>query len=155
MSRFILIGCGKSKKPGRHAAADLYTGNLFAARRRYAELAEAREDSPPWWIVSAEYGLLSPSTEIAGYDLTIRDLDPLDRAAWGLAVVAGILSELDDGTTPRGVVLELHLGADYVEPIRDVAIAVGLKVDWPVQGMGIGEQLFWYKGVMPSRGAPR
>jgi len=155
MSRLILIGCGKAKGPAKTEAADLYTGNLFKARRAYALMASDRGDLPEVRIVSAKFGAISFHTEIAPYDTTIKDLDRLDRAAWTLGVVQQIIDELADGTDPREVILELHLGADYAEPIRDVAIAVGFKVDWATKGMGIGEQLAWYKSGSRTWGRPR
>jgi len=54
-SRIIIVGCGKAKREyGRtYPALRLYTGNLFQARRSYAE-----RSGLPWRILSAEHGLI-------------------------------------------------------------------------------------------------
>ena len=43
-----IIGCGKSKLPGKHRAEDLYTGGLFRASLEYA-----KRTSDAVYIVSA------------------------------------------------------------------------------------------------------
>lgn len=149
-NRIVLIGCGSAKRSISVPARDLYTGTLFRARRAYAEMLEA-ERGYPWWIISARYGLVRPDVEIAPYDRKISDLAPVDRAAWYVGVLQELLTVLDDRADPRGIVLEMHAGAEYTEQLRDVARAVGFKVDWPVEGRGIGEQMAWYKNDGPSR----
>jgi hypothetical protein len=139
MSRLILIGCGKTKANEACGARDLYTGSLFSARRAYAERTGC-----PWWIVSAKHGLVAPDDWLSPYDMTIADLKPVDRAAWALAVVASILDNLGDDTELRRVVVELHMGAAYADPLMGVILAVGMTHSWPVQSMGIGEQRAWY-----------
>ena len=139
MSRIVLIGCGKQKREGVHAARDLYTGPLFTDRLAYAEATGL-----PWWIISAGCGLLDPDQAVPSYDVTIADLPAVDRAAWALTVAKALLDELPDDARLREVVVELHAGADYAELLRDVFIAVGLNVAWPVQGLGIGEQRAFY-----------
>ena len=134
-----LIGCGKKKRAERVAARDLYTGPLFRARREYAEATGA-----PWYVVSAKYGLLSPDQGVGPYDLTIKDLCEPDRAAWALCTIRAVLDDLTDDTHLREVILEVHAGADYAEPLVEVARAAGFSTDWPVQGLGIGEQRAWY-----------
>lgn len=96
-------------------------------------------------MVSAQYGLVHPGQVIQPYDLTVSQFCEPDRAAWALGTVMGVLDELEDNTRLREVVLELHMGADYAEPLVAVAQAVGLSWDWPVQALGIGEQRKWYR----------
>lgn len=139
-NRLVIVGCGKGKNPSDAAAQDIYTGNLFRARRAYAEASGA-----PWLIASARYGLLHPERWIAPYDLTIRQLCAPDRAAWALTCVLDVVSGLPDISSPRGITVELHMGADYAEVLRDTLKAVGFGVDWTTQGKGIGEQLALYK----------
>lgn len=139
MSRIILIGCGKTKRAEACAARDLYTGSLFRARRAYAE-----STGDTWRIVSARYGLVHPDTEVRPYNLTVDELCEPDRAAWALVTVASLLDEMPNETRLGDITLELHAGAAYAEPLIAVARSVGLTASWPVQGMGIGEQLGWY-----------
>ena len=139
MSRIVLIGCGKEKAAEPCAAAELYTGPLFRDRLAYARAAGA-----PTWIVSALYGLVDLQQLVRPYDRNITDMSPVDRAAWCLAVTAGLLDQLEDNAELREVGVELHMGAEYAEQLRDVLIAAGLSVSWPVRGLGIGDQRAWY-----------
>lgn len=141
-NRIVLIGCGKSKNPSDAAAQDIYTGNLFRARRAYAEASGA-----PWLIASAKHGLLPPDRVISTYDVTIKQLCDPDRAAWALTCVLDVVSGLPDTSSLRGITVELHMGADYAELLRDTFAAVGFRTNWITQGKGIGEQLDWYKSL--------
>lgn len=143
----MLIGCGKAKSAAPCAARDLYTGSLFAKRRAYAEASPHH-----WWIVSAKLGLVCPDQVVQPYDLTMSGLSPLDRSAWALSVARELLDVTPDGADLRSACVEIHAGADYAENLRDVLRAVGLSVDWPVEGMEIGEQMRWYSEAI--KGAP-
>lgn len=146
MSRVVLIGCGKEKRACvEDEAQHLYTGPMFLARRAYA-----MKRALPWWIVSAQYGLIDPERVIRPYDLTVSQLSEVDRAAWALCVVKAVLDELPDDVRLRDVCLELHMGADYAEPLVEVAQAVSLCWDWPVRGLGIGQQRAWYREATRS-----
>ncbi len=138
-NHLILIGCGKEKAATPRPAHDLYTGQLFAARRRYAE-----QSSRQWWIVSAKHGLIYPPTIIAPYDLTIGDLRPVDAAAWQLGTVVQLLSELPDDTDLRQLIVEIHAGAEYATPLIECLDLLGIPNRSPLKGYAIGEQLQWY-----------
>jgi hypothetical protein len=56
----VLVGCVKTKALEASPARDLYLSPLFERRRRYAELS-----GQPWYILSAEHGLLDPGTIIS------------------------------------------------------------------------------------------
>jgi hypothetical protein len=140
LNRIVLIGCGKSKAAAKAPARLLYTGPLFCDRRHYAEASGCR-----WFVVSALYGILEPDDVRAPYDRTVSHLSPIDRAAWAIGTAAGLIDKLDDNANPRGIVVELHLGAEYAEPLRDVLIAAGFNTAWPVRHLGIGEQRAWYR----------
>lgn len=140
----VLIGCGKSKATVPCRADELYNGGLFVHRKRYAERRHR------WFIVSAKYGLIEPETGLAPYDLTITDLKPVDRAAWCLSVAHRLLDELGDDAELRKIPIELHMGEEYADQLYDVLLATGFSPSRPVRGMGIGEQLGWYKAKNAS-----
>lgn len=141
-SALIIIGCGKDKLDRRAPAQDLYTGQLFQARRAYAEA-----QGHPWMIISAKYGLLLPTEEIDPYDLSLGStgrlykelLRRLVATQWRQLPYAG----------PAGV--ELHAGRPYrwllYESICDTYPRPCDAPDFtiPLDGMGIGEQKRWYK----------
>lgn len=138
--RVLLTGCGKAKAPGPTWAELLYTGSLARARASYARASGLR-----WWILSAKLGLLDPNQFVAPYDQTLSDLAPIDRSAWALGVAQALLDELEDDDDPRELVVEIHAGAAYVKQLGPVLEAIGARVELPLKGLGIGEQLAWYK----------
>ena len=132
----ILLGCVSQKNASPMAAKDLYRSELFRRRRRYAE-ASGR----PWWIVSAEYGLVHPDRVIAPYDTRIARL-PLaarhelaDRVAVDLERALGTLA---------GRRIEIHAGDEYVRVIGPSLRGRGARLTRPLEGLRIGEQLAWY-----------
>jgi hypothetical protein len=139
IARVVLIGCGKRKSPHPCRADGMYIGSLFRKRLEYAS-----RSGWPFFIVSAKYGLIPPTTLIAPYDLTIADLGPLELAAWSLGVTQAVISHLSEPFDSRRFSVELHMGSDYAEPLRSLLPAVGINYDWPVQGLSQGEQMRWY-----------
>lgn len=139
LNRIVLIGCGKAKRDEPAPARELYTGSLFKKRLEYAE-----STGRTWWILSAKYGLIHPDQEIKPYDLTMKDLAWVDQAAWIVCVLHEILNGLGDTTEKRGLTLEFHAGADYIDDLHDAALAVGFNTWWPVKGLTQGKLMKWY-----------
>lgn len=135
---FVLVGCVKTKLPGRHKAQDIYRSTLFLGRRRYAE-----SKGVPWFILSAKHGLLAPDDEIDSYDVSLGDLTPDARSEWGNRVLSGVdqrLGPLNDKT------IEIHAGAEYRDyGLRRGLEARGAKVVVPLEGVDFGNQLAWYQ----------
>lgn len=78
----MLVGCVKTKHSGPSAAKDLYKSHLWRCRRAYAESFGC-----PWYILSAEHGLLDPDQSICPYDLSLNDLRAKDRRFWSTRVL--------------------------------------------------------------------
>jgi hypothetical protein len=161
MSRkaIILIGCGKAKQslPGwTGPAAELYTGSLFQARKRFAKYC--LHDSVSyygWYIVSAKYGLMERGKIVRAYDFRITDHQPNERKLWALDIASDLLGK--KATTgsyldPKKTTIAIHMGADYAQHLVPVLQAVGYGVIWPVKGMSQGEQLAWYADVLKAGG---
>src|SRR5438477_11428405 len=81
-SGVVLVGCVKQKRSIPCLAKDLYSSPLWRKRRAYAE-----HSGGPWMILSAKYGLVDPTQELAPYDLTLHELTSNERQAWGLNYV--------------------------------------------------------------------
>ncbi len=64
----VLIGCVKTKLGHGAPAKDLYVSDYFAKMRAYAE-ASGR----PWFILSAEHGLVSPEEWLEPYERYLPD----------------------------------------------------------------------------------
>lgn len=142
----ILIGCGKSKRREASTAGELYTGGLFAARREYAERCTEH-----WYILSAKFGVIHPSVVVSPYDCTIRQKPQIDQVAWCAGVISQICDLLPDNCRPRDCKIEVHAGEDYADPLVTVLCNFGFRAEWPVRGLGIGEQLAWYKSYDATR----
>ena len=80
-------------------------------------------------------------------------MTPADVAAWHVGVAQRLIEELwepfnlkesDDFLKPSELTIEIHAGADYCHPLTEILAAVGIKVELPLKGLGIGEQLAWY-----------
>ena len=138
-----MVGCGKSKTSHAvHQARDLYTGSLFRARKAYAEASGTE-----WWIASARHGLMDPDQgPVSPYDETMRDLEPLARASWGLRVAADLLDAVADlAVKPGDLEVELHLGQAYAKHLAGILEAAGVRVTLPLAGLQVGECLAWYR----------
>jgi hypothetical protein len=140
----VLVGCGKQKRttddPLGVAARDLYTSNLFASRRAYADRV-----SSSWFVLSARWGLLLPNELVKPYEASLEHLSDLDRAGWALNVAHDFVSQLPDSAKLSELRVELHAGVLYAAPLKGVLESLGCKVSWPVAGLGIGQQLHWYR----------
>lgn len=117
------------------AAKDLYISDWFVKARAHVEQA-----GNEWFILSAEYGLVSPDTGIAPYERTLNTLGIADRRAWGAKVLKQLSPKLKG--VDRVVILA---GARYREFLVDAIRGKGLTVEIPLEGMRIGEQLRWLK----------
>jgi uncharacterized HhH-GPD family protein len=132
----VLVGCVKTKGPEASPARDLYLSPLFERRRRYAE-----SSGRPWYILSAEHGLLDPGTIIEPYDVYLADQTADYRQAWGEWVAAKLTrvrGSID------GLVIEVHAGTAYVDAIDEPLRRHGAVVLTPLAGLRRGEQLSWY-----------
>lgn len=132
----ILLGCVKTKADVPLPARDLYRSELWRRRRAFAE-ASGR----PWWVLSAEYGLVLPDTVIAPYDVVMGSL-PLARRQELAAAVAHDL-ELAIGDL-SGKHIEIHAGDEYVAAVGPTLRARGALIRRPLQGIRFGPQLAWY-----------
>jgi hypothetical protein len=84
-----------------------------------------------WYILSAEYGLLSPDEIIQPYDKTLKTMSHGECEAWGRKVSAQ-LRRLGDHQ------YFAHAGLAYLRPLSDINIVNVLA------GLRMGERLHWY-----------
>jgi hypothetical protein len=161
MNRLMLIGCSKTKKAcdynsltgGRVVPEQLYGSQLFSKRVEYANAKNLR-----WYVLSAKYGVWRPTIGMKPYDQTFADMTPADIAAWHSSCALWLLEELwepfhqkesEEPLKPSELTIEIHAGADYCHPLTEILRALGVKVELPLAGLGIGEQLAWYCQAKP------
>ena len=77
MSTLYLVSCVSKKKDKKTPAKDLYVSDWFRKARTYVELS-----GHPWFILSAEYGLLDPGEVIEPYERTLNKMPIRERRAW-------------------------------------------------------------------------
>ena len=138
----LLVACVKEKLTVPAAARDLYVSPLFKKEREYAERAGL-----PWFILSAEHGLVVPDEWLSPYERYLPDTPPSFRRAWGTWVIERL--ELLTGSLD-GRTIEVHAGATYVDALRGALASKGASVFEPLAGLGMGQRLAWY-GARPCR----
>jgi hypothetical protein len=133
----LLLGCVKNKASAPQRAKDLDVSDLFSKRRRYAN-----RRGVPWFVLSAEHGLLLQNDLVAPYDVLMRAQPASYRSAWGAWVIERLRRELGGELT--GVRLEVHAADAYAEALIKPGHAAGAAVIRPLLGLRHGEQLAWY-----------
>ena len=130
-----LISCVKTKQKYSCPAKDLYVSDLFAKARKHAEASGG-----PWFILSAEYGLLSPERIVEPYERTLNKMPRKERDLWAQHVLRQIETEIPN--IKRVVFLAgQRYRENLVFPLRNR----GVKISIPMEGLGIGKQLSWLK----------
>lgn len=132
----VLITCVKTKRRKPCAAEDLYVSPLFLKQPAYAE-----ESGVPWFILSAEHGLVLPDEWLSPYERYLPDTAAAFRSAWGLWVAARL--QLLAGPLD-GRVIEAHAGSAYIAAIRTHLKAQGATLIEPLHGLSMGARLAWY-----------
>jgi hypothetical protein len=128
-----LVSCVGQKLGSPAKARELYTSAWFQKARSHVERAGA-----PWFILSAEYGLLHPDAVIAPYEKTLNTMGVAARKAWALRVTVQMRSQLPERTD-----IVVFAGARYREFLMDSLRHRG-NVKVPLEGLRIGEQLGWF-----------
>jgi hypothetical protein len=121
-----LVSCVSVKLGHAAFARELYCSPWFKAARRYVESNGGR-----WRILSAKHGAIHPDTVIEPYEETLNTKTRTERAEWALRVLEQI------PTADRYVLLA---GKRYAE-----FLAAALNAELPLKGLGIGQQLTWFK----------
>src|SRR5215217_1569295 len=147
--KVALVGCGKAKLARSARARELYTGPLFRAH-----LTEAEATCSHVYVVSALHGLLPLGDEVEPYNVTLRDMQREERAAWGRQVVDSLAR-----LYPAGVVeLQVYAGDVYAEPLR-AALVESPREGWtlvePLQGATQGARLRVLSAARRARAASR
>jgi hypothetical protein len=136
-SRAFLVSCVAVKQPYTTRAADLYVSPWFLKVR---ELVETTGD--PWFILSAEHGLIAPDAIVAPYNRTLNTMPVADRQAWGARVRRQMSVSL-----PKVEEIVVLAGMRYRENIMAWLTSEYTKVTVPMAGLPIGKQLSWLSNV--------
>ncbi len=136
----VLVSCVKTKRPEAAAARDLYISPLFRKEREYAE-----RRGVPWYILSAEHGLVDPEQWLAPYERYLPDESLEYRREWGVRVASDL--ERVEGPLER-TVIQIHANAIYVSAVRLNLHSRGAIITDPLRGLGLGKRLQWYNTTL-------
>lgn len=150
--RIMLIGCSKTKRTVTNnrkvTPTELYAGQLFLARVKLAEAIGVE-----WAVLSAKYGLWRSQGLRKPYDFAFEDMDSAEVAMWHISVAMAVANDLwepydrneaDGPINPSEMLVEIHAGRRYANPLAQILQASGIRVELPCKGMGIGQQLAYY-----------
>lgn len=132
----VLVGCVKTKLGHGAPAKNLYVSDYFTKMRTYAE-ASGR----PWFILSAEHGLVGPDEWLEPYERYLPDTSREYRRAWAEKVAEQLEAALG---SLSGMVFDVHAGATYVESVEGALGARGAQVVDQLTGLSFGRRLSWY-----------
>jgi hypothetical protein len=128
-----LVSCVGKKQSRKARAKDLYTSDWFLKARRYVEATGC-----PWFILSAEFGLVDPDQLLEPYEKTLNAMPIADRRRWAHKVISQMSDRMRDAAT-----VVFLAGQRYREGLSDHLRANGITVEVPMEGLRIGEQLAW------------
>jgi hypothetical protein len=130
-----------AKRPTPSKAKELYVSDWFKKARRYVE-----QSGDPWFILSAEHGLLDPDAVISPYERTLNRMGVRDRRAWAAKVI-----EQMERSLPRSDRIVVLAGERYREGLMDYLRGRTRSVLIPLEGLKIGEQLRWLGTHSPTK----
>jgi hypothetical protein len=126
------VSCVSKKLTTAAPARAFYASPWFAAVRRYVEAT-----GDPWYVLSAKYGLVSPTQVLAPYDETLNNMKITERRAWASRVAAQM-----DQLLPPAQTVVVFAGLRYREFLMDY-LKGRFAVEVPMEGLTIGRQLQW------------
>lgn len=130
-----LVACVSKKKNYVDKAENLYDSVWF---RKASEYAKRKVES--WFILSAKHGVLNPEDEIAPYTQTLKEMKKDYKLKWAERVKNQLDKIISQGDT-----VIILAGNEYRKLLLDFFNEKGCKVEIPLKGLRIGEQLNWLK----------
>lgn len=132
----MLVGCVETKLGHGALAKDLYVSDYFFKMRTFAEASEA-----PWFILSAEHGLVDPDAWLEPYNVYLPNTPRDYRLEWGAKVARQLQAAVGD---LHEMTVEIHAGGPYVEAVREPLESLGAAVIDRLAGLSFGNRLSWY-----------
>ena len=129
----FLVACVSEKHARSMPARELYCSPWFQKARAFVE-----RQAGEWLILSAKYGLVEPDQVIEPYNETLNEKSIDERREWSRKVVRELQPHC-----PAGTSVAFLAGEKYREFIAPALSELGCRVEVPMEGFGIGEQLHW------------
>ncbi len=138
-----LVACSYTKQEQAAPAKELYASPLFTMSRRYVERTGAG-----WAILSAKHGVVDPNDVIEPYNSYLAWWSTDERKAWAESLRPALLKRLAFWQATTVVFLA---GTLYREHLSGWLYDQNIKVEIPMAGLGIGEQLGWLRTQLGRR----
>ncbi|MGH7878403.1 MAG: DUF6884 domain-containing protein [Candidatus Binataceae bacterium] len=129
----FLVSCVSEKHARPMPARELYCSPWFQKARAFVE-----RQAGEWLILSAKYGLVEPDQVIEPYNETLNEKTIEERREWSKKVVQELRPHC-----PAGTSVAFLAGEKYREFLAPTLSELGCRVEVPMEGLGIGEQLRW------------
>ena len=131
-----LVACCKTKLEKATIAEMLYCSDLFQKAAAYC-----RRHYHRWFILSAKYGLVCPTQVVEPYEQTLVGAKTAEKNAWATKVVRQLTGR---DLLNKLVCMYFHAGQEYVDHLLPL-LNGRCYYELPMEGMGIGVQLKFYK----------
>ena len=138
--RLFLVSCVSDKHDRPMRSRILYRSAWFQKAREYVESQRS-----PWFILSAKYGLVAPDQVIEPYNDTLNTKGIEERREWSNKVIKELRPHCSPGTS-----VVILAGKKYREFLLPALQERGCRVEVPMKGLRIGEQLEWLTRQQPS-----
>jgi len=133
-----LLSCTKRKKDYPCKASEMYSASdLF--RKAYAYCTKKYDNVA---ILSAKYGLLLPDEEFEPYNVTLNNMSIDQVKKWSDQVFEQFLVKIELNGLGK---VYFHAGKRYRQYLIPILEKMNIKCEEPLQNLGIGRQLAWYK----------
>jgi hypothetical protein len=131
LSRTVyLISCVSKKRCTAAQARDFYISDWFLKARACVEGIGS-----PWFILSAEHGLVPPDRILCPYERTLNAMSKPERREWAARVTTQM-----DSSLPAADRIVVLAGLRYREFLMDY-LRQRAAVEVPMEGLSIGRQL--------------
>jgi hypothetical protein len=136
--RVAFVSCVKTKSTTPELAEHLYISPWFRMAREWA-----RRNADRWYILSAEHGLIKPNKLVEPYEKTLNRMPIHERKDWARHVEW----QMDD-LRAKGDLAFVLAGKQYREFLMNRLAIRFEKVQIPMEGLQMGEQLSWMKNAL-------
>ena len=121
-------------------ARELCTSRWFVLARAYIE-----SQGCPWYLLSAKYGLLSPSRIVNPYEVDLSNMRAAQRRAWAERVADQARNQL-----PYSERILVLAGMKYREFLMPHLAQITGSVYLPLDGLTVGLQCSWLRCNTPG-----
>lgn len=133
MVKIGFIAGGSQQFNQRTSAQNMYRASLFMKSRQWVE-----QNCDRWYILSAKYGLLKPTTQIEPYNVSLNNMASDERWQWSAKVVQAILQEI-----ALTEILVFLASQKYRDQLIQPLEFKGYRIEAPLTGLPIDKQLEW------------